>query len=82
MEKWSKSDQKREISGILTGALCVWENNIYQVEEFVKIRPGFFFFFFFCVLMHPIQWTIANPVGTDRPTKHQKKTSCVSKIKT
>ena len=32
----------------------------------------------FIVLIHPIQWTIANPVGTDRPAKHQKKTSCVS----
>ena len=23
-------------------------------------------------------WTIANPVGTDRPAKRQKKTSCIS----
>ena len=25
-----------------------------------------------------IQWTIAYPVGVDRPAKRQKKTSCVS----
>ena len=30
------------------------------------------------MLIHPIQWTIANPVGADRPTKRQKKTACVS----
>ena len=36
------------------------------------------FFFFFIALIHPIQWTIANPVGADRPAKRQKKTSCVS----
>ena len=32
----------------------------------------------FIALIHPIQWTIANPVGTDRPAKCQKKTSRVS----
>ena len=32
----------------------------------------------FIALIHPIQWTIAYPVGADRPAKHQKKTSCVS----
>ena len=31
----------------------------------------------FIALILPIQWTIANPVGTDRPAKRQKKTSCV-----
>ena len=34
--------------------------------------------FNFIALIHPIQWTIANPVGADRPAKRQKKTSCVS----
>ena len=34
--------------------------------------------FDFIALMHPIQWTIANPVGADRPAKRQKKTSCVA----
>ena len=29
----------------------------------------------FIALIHPIQWTIANPVGTDRPAKRQKKSS-------
>ena len=32
----------------------------------------------FIALIHPIQWTIAYPVGADRPAKRQKKTSCVS----
>ena len=32
----------------------------------------------FIALIHPIQCTIANPVGADRPAKRQKKTSCVS----
>ena len=32
----------------------------------------------FIALIHPIQWTIAKPVGADRPAKRQKKTSCVS----
>ena len=32
----------------------------------------------FFALIHPIQWTIAKPVGADRPAKRQKKTSCVS----
>ena len=26
----------------------------------------------FIALIHPIQWTIAFPVGADRPTKQQK----------
>ena len=34
--------------------------------------------FNFIALIHPIQWTIAKPVGADRPAKRQKKTSCVS----
>ena len=32
----------------------------------------------FIAFIHPIQWTIANLVGADRPAKRQKKTSCVS----
>ena len=39
---------------------------------FVSDPLGFF------ALIHPIQWTIANPVGADRPAKRQKKTSCVA----
>ena len=38
-----------------------------------RIPPGYFI-----ALIHPIQWTIAYPVGADRPAKRQKKTSCVS----
>ena len=36
------------------------------------------FYDHFIALIHPIQWTIAYPVGADRPAKRQKKTSCVS----
>ena len=32
----------------------------------------------FIVLIHPIQLTIANPVGADQPAKRQKMSSCVS----
>ena len=33
---------------------------------------------YFIAFILPIQWTIANPVGADRPAKRQKKTSSVS----
>ena len=32
---------------------------------------------FFIVLIHPMQWTIALPVGVTGPTKCQKKRSCI-----
>ena len=32
----------------------------------------------FIALIHPIQYTIANPVSADWPAKQQKKPSCVS----
>ena len=31
----------------------------------------------FIALIHPIQWTIALPVGVTDPAKRQKKTSCI-----
>ena len=31
----------------------------------------------FIALIHPIQWTIALPVGATDPAKRQKKTSCI-----
>ena len=31
----------------------------------------------FITLIHPIQWTIALPVGTTGPTKHQKEMACI-----
>ena len=31
-----------------------------------------FMYYNFIALIHPVQWTIANPVGVDRPTKRQK----------
>ena len=33
--------------------------------------------FIFIALIHPIQWTIALPVGATGPAKRQKKTSCI-----
>ena len=33
--------------------------------------------FLFIALIHPIQWTIALPVGATGPAKRQKKTSCI-----
>ena len=32
----------------------------------------------FIVLIHPIQWTIALPVGATGPAKQQKKSSCIN----
>ena len=32
----------------------------------------------FIALIHPIQWTIALPVGADRPAKRQKKSPYMS----
>ena len=32
---------------------------------------------YFIALIHPIQWTIALPVGATGPAKRQKKTSCI-----
>ena len=34
-------------------------------------------FSIFIALIHPIQWTIALPVGATGPAKRQKKTSCI-----
>ena len=42
-----------------------WNKDVSEIENFIA-------------LIHPIQWTIAYPVGADRPAKRQKKTSCVS----
>ena len=33
--------------------------------------------YIFIALIHPIQWTIALPVGATGPAKRQKKTSCI-----
>ena len=44
-----------------------------QVHKTTMISNGIFI-----ALIHPIQWTIAYPVGADWPAKRQKKTSCVS----
>ena len=54
-----------------------------QIEEiegrfpYLQHLHGFLSYFFIALIL-PIQWTIANPVGADRPAKRQKKTSCVS----
>ena len=53
----------------------------YNSIEFLYILKETIIFklnYDFIALIHPIQWTIAYPVGADRPAKRQKKTSCVS----
>ena len=50
--------------------------NCFTVCNVVSINIGYFI-----ALIHPTQWTIANPVGADWPTK-QKKSSCVSTART
>ena len=41
------------------------------------IYPMFWILYIFIALIHPIQWTIALPVGATGPAKSQKKTSCI-----
>ena len=36
-----------------------------------------FMFVYFIALIHPIQWTIALPVGATGPAKRQKKSFCI-----
>ena len=48
------------------------------IKQFIKLFRQDLLAFHFIALIHPIQWTIAKPVGADRPAKRQKKTSCVS----
>ena len=43
-----------------------------KIENFNNLNVAFI------ALIYPIQWTIANPVGVDRPAKRQKKMPCVS----
>ena len=45
--------------------------------RFLKLRLRFPTHIFIA-LIHPIQWTIALPVGATGPAKRQKKTSCIS----
>ena len=47
-----------------------YTNNPVFVFEVLKI-------YIFIALIHPIQWTIALPVGATGPAKRQKKTSCI-----
>ena len=61
------------------------ETTVFKHVEDVKVNNGIDLRFLnisntlhFIALIHPIQWTIANPVGADRPAKRQKKTSCVT----
>ena len=61
-ERWQKTHHYGNI-GILDAKLPI--QRIQKIYNFIA-------------LIHPIQWTIAKPVGADRPAKRQKKTSCVS----
>ena len=51
--------------------ICKYITNL-KLGKNVRVQQDFI------ALIHPIQWTIANPVGADWPAKRQKKTSCVS----
>ena len=53
------------------------ECNLYNFQKIFP-SPKMAAILNFIALIHPIQWTIAKPVGADRPAKRQKKTSCVS----
>ena len=47
--------------------------NSHKFYLFPKVAE----FLNFIALIHPIQWTIALPVGATGPAKRQKKTSCI-----
>ena len=48
----------------------------YPVSIRIYYQQGVLFLVFIA-LIHPIQWTIALPVGATGPAKRQKKTSCM-----
>ena len=56
---------------------CMLSTN-FSIHPAIFLQGFIFLVYIFIALIHPIQWTITNPVGTDRLTKHQKKMSCVS----
>ena len=74
---YSTSDYIEQNCHVLVTSLCnlslacqhikwkeILEINQKEIEDFIA-------------LIHPIPWTVANPVGADRLAKHQKKTSCI-----
>ena len=67
-------------SQLMTAAnLCLEavEGSILQVRAtLLKLLP-MDLINIFIALIHPIQWTIALPVGATGPAKRQKKTSCI-----
>ena len=60
--------------------ICLYLLNRARYIDFVKIfdPQDILRNILFIALIHPSQWTIANPVGIDRPAKRQKKMPCVS----
>ena len=55
-------------------AIVLWPR-LYPLQTdggLLKLKIGVFI-----ALIHPIQWTIALPVGATGPAKRQKKTSCI-----
>ena len=64
------------------GGALPWLNPCKKVVWICKNtarQPNIFVYpAYFIALIHPIQWTIANPVGTDRPAKRQKKSPYMS----
>ena len=51
-------------------------NRVQFGQTFPRCHPTGFQIFI--ALIHPIQWTIALPVGADRPAKRQKKSPYMS----
>ena len=80
-EEWEKGSTKSEEGSTVNRKRSRAGDNLLLI---VSVRPPFYsvtikrMIGVFIALIHPIQWTIANPVGADRPAKRQKKTSCVA----
>ena len=49
----------------------------YYTDNSISAHIQDYIFCIFIALIHPIQWTIALPVGATGPAKRQKKTSCI-----
>ena len=50
---------------------------LFGMKGVSQIFDRVYKFGIFIALIHPIQWTIALPVGATGPAKRQKKTSCI-----
>ena len=74
--KLYKSDTGEQVDHLRTvGRVIINSKQRICSKQYSRLKKRISYFI---ALIHPIQWTIAYPVGADRPAKHQKKTSCVS----